>query len=87
MSRAARLNITDQQRDQLHELTLQVWKVVEGRGYGRVDFRMADDGRFYILEFNPNPDIAPAAGLTRMASAHGWQYPKLIERILREAVK
>ncbi|MGH7459930.1 MAG: D-alanine--D-alanine ligase family protein, partial [Longimicrobiales bacterium] len=77
----------DQQRDQLHELTSQVWRIVDGRGYGRVDFRMADDGRIYILEFNPNPDIAPGAGLTRMARAHGWDYAALIERILDEAVK
>jgi D-alanine-D-alanine ligase len=80
-------DITDLQRDQLHELTLQVWKVVEGRGYGRVDFRMADDGQIYILEFNPNPDISPGAGLTRMARAHGWDYTQLIQRILAQAVR
>ncbi|MGH7461573.1 MAG: D-alanine--D-alanine ligase family protein, partial [Longimicrobiales bacterium] len=79
--------ITDRQHEQLHELTLQTWRIMEGRGYGRVDFRMDEAGQPYILEFNPNPDIAPAAGLTRMARAHGWSYNRLIERILGEAVK
>jgi D-alanine-D-alanine ligase len=80
-------NLTDAQRDQLNDLALQAWRVVEGRGYGRVDFRMDDDGNVFILEFNPNPDIAPPAGLVRMARANGWSYPKLIERIIGEAVK
>jgi D-alanine-D-alanine ligase len=77
--------ITDEQRDRLYELTLDSWRVVEGRGYGRVDFRMDGDGNFYVLEVNPNPDLSPGAGLTRMASALGWEYPKLIERIIAEA--
>src|SRR5262245_28916872 len=79
--------LTDAQREQFNDLTLQTWRVVEGRGYGRVDFRMDDAGNVFILEFNPNPDIAPAAGLVRMACAHGWSYAKLIERIIAEAVR
>lgn len=79
--------ITDQQRDQLYELSMQAWRIVEGRGYGRVDFRMDEAGRPFILEVNPNPDIAPVAGLTRMARAHGWSYTQIIGRILAEAMK
>ena len=78
-------DITDQQREQLQDLTVRAWRVVDGRGYGRVDFRMDQDGNPYILEVNPNPDIAPAAGLTRMARAHGWEYVELVDRIIAEA--
>ena len=79
-------DITEEQRDRLYDLTLDAWRVVEGRGYGRVDFRMDGDGKFYVLEVNPNPDLSPGAGLTRMAAAVGWEYPQLIERIIKEAV-
>ena len=47
---------------------------------------MDDAGNPYILEVNPNPDISPLAGLTRMAKASGWEYSELIDRIIREAV-
>jgi D-alanine-D-alanine ligase len=77
--------ITEDQREQLHELALRAWRLADGRGYGRVDFRMDARGNIYILEVNPNPDIAPAAGLARMARAHGWDYVDLIDRILAEA--
>jgi D-alanine-D-alanine ligase len=78
--------ITEAQRDQLHDLTMRAWRLVDGRGYGRVDFRMDEAGNPYILEVNPNPDIAPQAGLTRMAKAYGWEYAELVDRIIREAV-
>lgn len=77
--------ITDAQASTLQDLAVDAWRIVEGRGYGRVDFRMDEAGNPFILEVNPNPDLAPAAGLARMAKAHGWEYPELIDRIITEA--
>lgn len=78
--------LTDQQTEQLQDIALRAWRLVDGKGYGRVDFRMDEAGNPYVLEVNPNPDLAPVAGLTRMAKAKGWEYPELIDRILKEAV-
>jgi D-alanine-D-alanine ligase len=77
--------VSEAKRDQLHDLAFQAWRLADGRGYGRVDFRMNDAGQVFILEVNPNPDIAPGAGLPRMARAHGWAYADLIGHILAEA--
>lgn len=66
-------------------LARMAWALVDGRGYGRVDLRADANGRLYILEVNPNPDLAPSAGLARMATAHGWGYADLIAAIVREA--
>lgn len=66
-------------------LALAAWRVIGGRGYGRVDLRADTDGRLFVLDVNPNPDLAPSAGLTRMAAAAGWGYAELIRRIVEEA--
>lgn len=71
--------------DQVVELARRAWAAVGGTGYGRVDLRTDAAGEPWILEVNPNPDLAPGAGLARMAEAAGWGYDGLIARILEEA--
>jgi D-alanine-D-alanine ligase len=51
-----------------------------------VDFRLTEPGTLHVLEVNPNPDLAPSAGLARMALARGWDFTALVERILVEAL-
>jgi D-alanine-D-alanine ligase len=65
----------------VRQLALDAWRLVGGYGYGRVDMRIDSDGRPWILEVNPNPDIAPDAGLARMARAAGISYARLIRTV------
>ncbi len=71
--------------DHVVELARTAWSAVGGTGYGRVDLRTDDAGVVHVLEVNPNPDLAPGAGLARMAAAAGWGYDGLVARILEEA--
>jgi D-alanine-D-alanine ligase len=71
--------------NRITETALAAWRAVDGHGYGRVDLRLDDTGRPWVLEVNPNPDISRDAGLVRMAKAHGWTYPRLIGEIVRLA--
>lgn len=66
-------------------LALDAWRAVGGRGYGRVDLRL-DGDRIFVIEVNPNPDLDPGAGLARMATAAGWDFDRLVARILAEAI-
>ena len=69
------------------EIARAAWQAVEGRGYGRVDFRVDEDGHPWVLEVNPNPDLSTDAGLARMARAYGWSYGDLVEQIVRTALE
>ena len=62
-------------------VALRAWKMAGGFGYGRVDMRIDANGQPWILEVNANPDIAPDAGLARMARVLGIEYPALIRNI------
>ena len=67
--------------NEVRRVALEAWRLVGGNGYGRVDMRIDEQGRPWILEVNCNPDIAPDAGLARMARAAGIAYPALVRTI------
>ena len=66
---------------QLRRIAVAAWRIAGGSGYGRVDMRIDERGRPWILEVNANPDIAPDAGLARMARIAGIDYGSLVRRI------
>jgi D-alanine-D-alanine ligase len=73
--------------DKLVRVAETAWRVMQGKGYGRVDLRVDDQGRVWLLEVNPNPDLNDDAGLSRMARAAGWDYAELVRRIAEVALR
>jgi len=70
----------------LRSLAERAWLLFKLRGTARVDFRVDAGGRAWILEINPNPGIAPDAGLVAAAERAGLSYADLIEKIVRAAL-
>jgi D-alanine-D-alanine ligase len=52
------------------------------RGYARVDFRVDEDGRPWILEINANPCLSPDAGFAAALERAGIGFDQAIQRIL-----
>jgi D-alanine-D-alanine ligase len=73
--------------DKLVRVAEAAWRVMQGKGYGRVDLRVDEQGRPWLLEVNPNPDLNDDAGLSRMARAVGWEYAELVRRIAEVALR
>jgi len=71
---------------EVSRVALEAWHLVGGEGYGRVDMRIDRLGRPWILEVNANPDIAPDAGLARMARVAGLDYGALIRLVCDHAL-
>jgi D-alanine-D-alanine ligase len=80
-------NLSAAQSAELKRLARDAWRAVGGEGYGRVDMRIDSQGRPWILEVNANPDIAPDAGLARMAAAEGMDYPALISAVCEAGMR
>ena len=76
----AEISITNTETE-TRRVALKAWQISGGFGYGRVDMRIDANGQPWILEVNANPDIAPDAGLARMAKVVGIEYPALIRNI------
>jgi D-alanine-D-alanine ligase len=68
--------------DRIQRLCRRVYRTLDLSGYARVDLRLTDDGRVYVLEANPNPQIAYGEDFAESAEAAGLSYEQLLQRIL-----
>ena len=51
-------------------------------GYARIDLRLSADGRPYVLEANPNPNLTDGEDFSESAAAVGIGYQALLQRIM-----
>jgi D-alanine-D-alanine ligase len=78
--------LSSRSANEVQRVALEAWRLVGGHGYGRVDMRLDPSGHPWILEVNSNPDIAPDAGLARMARTAGIEYSTLVRSICELAI-
>ena len=82
--------LTEDQVEDLNWLAAATFRVMGCHDVARIDFRLdANDGdKPYILEINPLPGLNPGySDLCVEATAYGWRYDQLINRILDEAIE
>jgi len=65
----------------------KAYKALGLSGYARMDFRLTEDGRLYLLEPNPNPDLNNEEDFARAAKSAGTEYPELIRRIVNLGIR
>jgi D-alanine-D-alanine ligase len=70
---------------ELGELARRGWRLFGLRGWARVDFRVDEAGRPWILEVNANPCLSPDAGFAAGLARAGIPFEAAIERILADA--
>jgi len=73
--------------DQLVSLAIRCWEVFGLRGYVRVDFRVDDQRRPWVLEINANPCISPDAGFVAAAERGGLNFVNVVDAIVRSAMR
>ena len=73
--------------DRIQHISRRVYKVLELSGYARIDLRLDESGRVYVLEANPNPQIARTEDFAESAAKAGIPYPALLQRILTTGIR
>jgi len=77
--------IPDALAQECQAVSLEVFRILECSGMGRVDIRLRPDGKFFVLELNNIPGFTEVSLLPDAARVHGWSFPELCERILNLA--
>src|SRR5688572_14975662 len=68
--------------DQMQRIAKRSYRALDLNGYARIDFRMDEEGRMYVLEANPNPNMAYGEDFAESAEVAGLPYERLLERII-----
>ena len=71
----------------MKEAALKAFNALSCKGYGRADFRLAEDKKFYCLEMNTLPGMTSTSLVPKMAKAVGISFEELIEKIIFAALK
>ena len=66
----------------LAALSKRIYILLGMSGYARLDYRVTLDGKAYLLEANPNPQIARDEDFAQSAKHVGVDYEELIQRLL-----
>jgi D-alanine-D-alanine ligase len=61
---------------------LRTYRALSLSGYARIDLRLAEDGRAYVLEANPNPNLSYGEDFAESAEKVGITYESLLQRII-----
>ena len=68
--------------DHIQRIAKRTCRALDLNGYARIDLRLDAEGRMYVLEANPNPNLAYGEDFAESAEKHGISYERLLERIL-----
>ena len=71
----------------IQHLAKRTYRALELSGYARIDFRMSGEGVPYVIEANPNPQLAEQEDFAQSAAKAGLCYPELLERIMTLGVR
>jgi D-alanine-D-alanine ligase len=63
-------------------LSKRIYRILDLSGYARLDYRLTEDGQIYLLEANPNPQIARNEDFADSAEHSGAKYEALLQKII-----
>jgi D-alanine-D-alanine ligase len=72
---------------QVQEYALRAHRVLKLGVYSRIDFRLDASGIFWCLEANSPPGLTATSLLPQAAKVAGIEFPDLLERICRGAIR
>jgi D-alanine-D-alanine ligase len=74
--------LPDGMADRIGQLAKRVYRALDLSGYARIDLRLGSTGQVYVIEANPNPQLAYGEDFAESAERAGVSYEQLLERII-----
>ena len=69
--------------EHIGRIAKRTYRALDLNGYARIDIRLDTDGRPYVIDANPNPNLAYGEDFAESAEKAGISYERLLDRIIR----
>ncbi|MDG2143247.1 MAG: D-alanine--D-alanine ligase [Planctomycetota bacterium] len=67
---------------EIQKLGRRIYRALGLSGFARIDMRMDESGKIWILEANPNPDLCFGEDFAESFETLGYSYPALLQKLL-----
>ena len=68
--------------EEITRMAKRIYRALGLSGFARIDLRLTPEGRIYVLEANPNPDLCHDEDFSQSAKTAGVDYDTLIQRLV-----
>ena len=75
-------DLPEAQAESIQHLCKRAYRALELSGYARIDLRLEENGNVWVLEANPNPQIAKGEDFAASAEKIGLSYETVLQRII-----
>jgi D-alanine-D-alanine ligase len=79
--------LSKQMLRKVERTVLKAYEVTGCRDYARLDVRLGDDGKVYVLEVNPNPDLTEGVSLMESAEHADYSFSETLAIIVEYALE
>jgi D-alanine-D-alanine ligase len=80
-------NLPEGKAEEIQCLAKRVYRTLGLSGYARIDMRMDGSGQLYVLEANPNPQIAHREDFADSAERADYTYEDLLQELLNVGLR
>jgi len=75
-------DLSEEKAAEIQHLCKRAYRALELSGYARIDLRLDEAGNVWVLEANPNPQIAKGEDFAASAEKLGMGYDAVLQRII-----
>ncbi len=86
-SKSVMADVSPELKARLQEVSINAYRALRVRDYGRVDLRLTDSGEIYVIEVNANCYLEESSEFATAAKAAGIDFPSLVNRIAEMAIE
>jgi len=80
-------NLSKRIEKKVKSAVLKAYKITGCTDYARLDLRLTNDNKVFVLEVNPNPDLTEGVSFMESAEQYGLSFGETLEKIVGFALR